>query len=462
MSEAENPSRERREGAQPARRPLVGEERPLIAPFAEKRNRQVLREIYGQHEKKVEFMRLLALMVLFKVSKEQLRATDFAALEKRLARSKSKLEQFTELRRMGRASAADEVAPALRQFVHERVFPTVPWPLPFSAAQLAHRLQRHVMPADEFEDGLYDFAESTDRRLDRLRFRSSPFAVAVVEGPCPLPDSGRTVWDRGRINLRLDMVESRTTWRLSKSGDPAKRVTSRVMARFSGPVSPRSGRRAASEARSLLTVLYACVADIERPGETTVGASGLPRLRAADLVAHRGFVRKAIDMFATPGAGRDTVHGRLRNAIVLMAEANKQPHPALGLGLFCSALEALVGRGADSISKTLSESLATLLEPDPNYRQAAIELVRELYNLRSKTLHGERVEAPPVERSKARALCAHALRAVMEWQEFVRRTQGDTPDAPALFREIESARIGGKRIAHDYTAPVRRLWGAPA
>ena len=109
---------------------------------------------------------------------------------------------------------------------------------------------------------------------------------------------------------------------------------------------------------------------------------------------------------------------RLKNAVVLLAEADAQSLPAIALSLSFSAIEALVCKETTGIVDQLSRNVATLLEPNSLGRPDAIRFIKTMYNQRSKALHGESVEAEENDAEKVRRLAAAVLHAVVEWQGY--------------------------------------------
>ena len=111
------------------------------------------------------------------------------------------------------------------------------------------------------------------------------------------------------------------------------------------------------------------------------------------------------------------------------------------------------------MAEALAQRTSVLLEPDPSHYGEARELVKHLYNSRSRTLHGENLDADVTEAEQARTLAAGCLYGL--WYRSDQQALFDEPpDSPEGFlRELRSSELQGRRPAGIPDLPgVYVLW----
>jgi len=124
-------------------------------------------------------------------------------------------------------------------------------------------------------------------------------------------------------------------------------------------------------------------------------------------------INNCLDLFFAEPTKKDSVDRRVRNAIHLLIESDNQTIDAIGLALSITAIEALLSQGSAEISEKLGVIAAALLEPDLSDRAKAKKFVKDLYDQRSRTLHGEKIEAELQASKNARHLAAAILVAIL-------------------------------------------------
>jgi len=149
--------------------------------------------------------------------------------------------------------------------------------------------------------------------------------------------------------------------------------------------------------------------------------------------------------YLRPGK-KDTMERRIRNALCLLMESDRQKNQAVHLALCFAAIEALICDKKDGIADRLSQNVATLLQPDSNERIAAIKKVKKLYDLRSRVLHGAKTEIDAGFEQQARTLAAGVFMAVLEWRMFVKRMGEQNKHVAEFFDALEEARVSGSRF----------------
>ena len=185
----------------------------------------------------------------------------------------------------------------------------------------------------------------------------------------------------------------------------------------------------------------------------------LPRLTSDTLQKNTYFISKCLDLYFSNPAKKERFENRVRNAIQLLAEADSQSENGIAIALTVTAIEALLGRKGESIAKILSENVATLLEPDaPEHRRKAESFVRQLYDIRSRVLHGDQVSGTMSTRRDARLLASAVMFAIQQKRDFACGRDGEPMKLEHLFTELgehehKSGLIGGVR-----ELPVRHLW----
>jgi hypothetical protein len=136
---------------------------------------------------------------------------------------------------------------------------------------------------------------------------------------------------------------------------------------------------------------------------------------------------------------------RVRNAVLLLAEADAQQNGAISLSLCFSAVEALVCSRAEQITEELARRTVALLEPTSLDRPASIQAIKNLYKLRCNALHGSSLDDVREAHPSLRRLAAAVLRAVIEWSHYCRR-MGDPPTQEEFLKQLQNAEMTGTRM----------------
>jgi len=168
--------------------------------------------------------------------------------------------------------------------------------------------------------------------------------------------------------------------------------------------------------------------------------------KGSTYIDYVSMLGRYIDYYYLNPQKKDSLDRRLRNAMHLLVEADKQKHPSVTIALSFSAIEALVGSNKDNIVKELSENVATLLEPEASNRSGPIDKIKNLYKIRCKILHGEKIEFERGVEEQVRRLAAGCFQAIMDWMDCNKRMGQKHSKVPDLESEIKSARISGKQL----------------
>ena len=103
-------------------------------------------------------------------------------------------------------------------------------------------------------------------------------------------------------------------------------------------------------------------------------------------------------------------------------------------------------------------SIATLLEPNLQFRAEAEIFVKKLYDVRSRILHGDTLDGQEGKRLHARRLAAAILRAMVSRRKFMADI-GFKPQTPDDFlRELDQEKFReGQTVGVD-EPEIRKLW----
>jgi hypothetical protein len=340
----------------------------------------------------------------------------------------------------------------------------------------------HVLSKDDFLDGLgraqlfranEDFEGQYKRFAQSLcdlaitPLQSAPFRVVAgyyaysEEGPVEVwrGESGLSVSLLGALPLGPGHPEFEAT-------ELGLRVVAPkiVYAKVEGACSAKALRAFRNDSRAILrTALRAerITSDFAKPIVDDDVSTFPEKLVYADGCT---FVPEMFKAYFAPQSKskKDPLDRRLRNAAHLLVNADRQRHDSLSLSLSMSAIEALVCEGSEGISNQLSDNVATILEPDSRRRADAVRFVKRLYDARSKTLHGAKLEHEADARRNAWAIATAVFLAIVQRREFQGRT-GFAPEAPnELFDELRGSKWVPGEIPGVLPSPVRTLWATGA
>jgi hypothetical protein len=236
-------------------------------------------------------------------------------------------------------------------------------------------------------------------------------------------------------------------------------VTSRraVYVRACANCSRRAFRRFRRESRSVLRCICRSIE------MTAIWSMDLAEFIPDDEKPGVGWSIEArlLDVYYAKATKKDSIDRRIRNALHLLVQADQQRHTAIGLALSVAAIEALVCRKAADVANMFAENTAVILEPDPIYRDAAVDFAKDLYDSRSRVMHGDWLEHEATKRRNARVLAAAVLLAILERRDFQHRmgVESETPDA--LLNELKRGKWIPGQLTGVSESRVRQLWGAP-
>jgi len=116
---------------------------------------------------------------------------------------------------------------------------------------------------------------------------------------------------------------------------------------------------------------------------------------------------------------------------------------ALAIVDFISCLEAVLVPGNAELSHRLSEGVALVTERIPEKRRERYERCKDLYRLRSKVVHGERISYDDAALTLAQSLARYTLRFMIAYYEM-------GLEKAELVKDIESVSLGETREFPDH------------
>jgi hypothetical protein len=274
-----------------------------------------------------------------------------------------------------------------------------------------------------------------------------------------LPDDeleGLKLWTGDATELRIVGIRPSSCRSTSSPGLPIARTVTLVV-ELTGQVSQGAIERLADELIPVLCSLVTSAALICQGCKPSYPS--LPGMKPNDLRRHLPFVQGCAKVVFLEDT-EDTTARRLCNAVRLLGQADQQSVMALKLALSVAAIEALLGEKGSELAGRLSTYVARLLEPKPAFRTKAQDFVRDLYDERSKALHGAALDSDE-KVADARKLAAGCLYAVWFRDDFCHRFEDRSDKPAALLKELESSQYTeGLLDGVPDVAAVRRLWGA--
>lgn len=311
-------------------------------------------------------------------------------------------------------------------------------------AFIANVLQRHLI-----------IRQSSDFFIDSVPYyqRSGQTHIHLVSDNDKTKSLNLILWSKNGINCVLSKVD------FSESPDmlfvPGCMCEKKVLifARIAGVLSENTCKLIAERLSQVLPSIFKSLRLLHLMGDQPDLLQFLgEKNQTIDLKYYKDnldFIKTCIDAYYSKSTTKDTIDRRIRNAIHLMVEADRQQHRSIMLALSFSAIEALVCSKKEGIVDELSRNVATLLEPDRNMRIQTIKLVKKLYNMRSKLLHGENIEINLGKEEQVRRLAAGCLKAMLEWQVFQRKVGKEQKSAKGrdnFFSELEDAKVSGREM----------------
>jgi len=326
--------------------------------------------------------------------------------------------------------------------------------------------------ADIDPDILYTIFISTLSKYVLSDKCSEPFPICTVYGDSPLKDLDRyndekaKLWCKNGVSVRL---VGKRYFKKSSSNQKLFYIDAIV----DGHMSTLACKRLQAEISRILTTAIISALLLELVvsefwphvyfSAHPILVGGLTHLVNEDLLENKKvLIQKCIDAYYSEPTKKDSIGRRIQNAVCLLIESDAQSNDAVGLSLSFAAMEALLCEGRVGITEMLAQNAARLLEPDEPKRKDAIKLVKELYDHRSRILHGEKIVSESVYRAEARHLAAGVLFCMIEHVNFLNRCGCYPQSLQELLEDISKKRSEPGLPMGVSETNVRQLWGDPS
>ncbi len=281
--------------------------------------------------------------------------------------------------------------------------------------------------------------------------KGSEFASKIMEGGSS--DRLETLWCKSGISLEV-VGESYHSGRYCGT-------MSQLCACFEGDMSNLVCERLREELSRILPSVIRSISLITQKDISKIKRASIKGIPLSDeqwISDKRYLIKRCLDAYYSKPMKKDSIERRIRNAVHLLIESDAQSNDAVGLALSVAAIDALLGeKGKDMVEK-LSTNVAVLLEPDLEKRGNAKNFVRDIYDLRSRALHGEKIETESYSRIKARHLAAGVLAGIVSHRDFLSRAGYDPERPNELLKDLrESQFTPGQPIGVE-ESNVGELW----
>lgn len=180
-----------------------------------------------------------------------------------------------------------------------------------------------------------------------------------------------------------------------------------------------------------------------------------PPICFENLQKYSPFITYCLDSIFPPYDKKDTMDRRMGNAVKYLIAADHPNFESVQLSLAVTAIEALLGKKGQEISHTLADRVMALLEPDQSLRPKAHDFMKKLYNERSKSLHGSRIEDSDLAKD-ARTLAACCLYSLWGGIGFKKRMEGEMYSPENLFDELDERSKSCKPLDYFNEMPAAR------
>jgi len=232
-------------------------------------------------------------------------------------------------------------------------------------------------------------------------------------------DKSKILWTKNDISVILEPRLDKRGKYQAKEGIPFREDEYSINVIVAGRISPASlGKVYSQISRCLPSIIRSFALLYPLEGTTFINFDYPPQADEHFFENYGTHIGNCLELFFTEPTPEDSVERRIRNAVHLLVESDNQTIDTIGLALSITAMEALLSQGSAEISEKLGIIAAALLEPDLSERAKAKKFVKDLYDQRSRALHGEKIEAEPQARKNARHLAAAVLVAVLNLRYF--------------------------------------------
>jgi len=337
----------------------------------------------------------------------------------------------------------------------ELVIAKLPRPHVITVEELCTAAMTHLGTDDENEfEARYESFLRSAISLAESPQRSEVFFVSRGLYDFELTDRFTEAWD-SQTGLRVIFVGLLALGHEEDYGDDnAVYAPKNAYFAVEGSCSPRALLAFQSETRRVLSAILTSIS-LTRNRQLSIyyqGPDGDIKVGDAEPVD------PLLDAYFSTSSKKDTIDRRIRNALHLLVLADEQQHDAISLALSVSAIESLLCKKGSEISTMFADNAATLLEPDLGNRAEAAKFFKKLYNARSETLHGTKLEHEGQLRTQARQIAAAVLLGIRGRREFQRKMGNGSETPDQLLDELREQKWTPGETVGVGAYPVRHLW----
>jgi len=268
---------------------------------------------------------------------------------------------------------------------------------------------------------------------------ATAYQIASGDAPEPSVQSETLIWEQNGIQIKLAGKGIAELDPQNSVESSAGEIRHFVYFRALGIMSETACDQLYKELSKVIPSIVRSISAYQRRAFSNQAATNLPWISGEVLLRELPFLRHCVDSFYLKKVASESIDRRLREATKLLVAADQQPDFAASLALAFSAIEAMLCEGNDNIAEQLAWKTSTLLAQDGEQRLKTEPIVKKLYNVRSRAMHGDNLEVAETQRDSVRKLSAGVMKAIFERRAIVKRL-GANPEAPKdLFEALKTA-----------------------
>ncbi len=159
-------------------------------------------------------------------------------------------------------------------------------------------------------------------------------------------------------------------------------------------------------------------------------------------------LRDCLDARFGIGSGKNDILERLEMATTCLVDADNASSPEGTISKSFAAIETLVcKRQDDKKTQTIGSFVPTLLQPTSLGRTRKGEVLKKLYGLRSRVVHGDSVDVSLDAAEEVRRVAAGVVRAVSSWRKhYIDMGWNDRTTWENFLDELRHASGDGKKV----------------
>ncbi|MCI0674390.1 MAG: hypothetical protein L0Y42_01285 [Phycisphaerales bacterium] len=249
-----------------------------------------------------------------------------------------------------------------------------------------------------------------------------------------------------------------TSGHSERHSKPPEQSSGQLLVALRGMCSRKAMANFLGELRPLVASHFRSVSLLETARSWDSISAERPCMTASSFMHHLEFTTAGIELAIMSASRGDTFDRRIANAVRLLAEADAQRNDAIRISLAVAAIDALLGRKGQEGAYKLADYVAAFLEPDVESRRKAADYVLDLYDKRSRVLHGEQLEGTYELGADSRILAACLLYAVWAYQDGLSRVFETSEKPDAMFEKLRADFVKPGQPIKLSDLPARRLW----